>query len=220
MRGGGSAELPLLNFGTPPLPHATPVLCGWAGPLGWHAGVSTSLGAGRGRGFRGISRAKHLVLIQGGSLLLYPLLLFTTELINARWPPSLPQRSFPLAIWEGVCGGAGVGVGGRQGNLPAIRLSSVHAPTLLPPASFQSLRRSRRCETRPVRPLLSRRRNLGGGLLSACSRPFRPWGGALPTPRSARSRRALGPRRAAVRRYKRPRCRPTRNPRLRPVPAS
>lgn len=46
-----------------------------------------------------------------------------------------------------------------------------------------------------------------------------PGAGRSP-PRSARSRRALGPRRAALRRYKRPRSLPTRNPRLRPVPAS
>lgn len=43
-------------------------------------------------------------------------------------------------------------------------------------------------------------------------------GGALPTPGRARSRRALGPWRSACRRYKRLRSRPTRNPRLRPVP--
>ncbi|XP_034493869.1 calcineurin B homologous protein 3 [Ailuropoda melanoleuca] len=50
------------------------------------------------------------------------------------------------------------------------------------------------------------------------SPPFLARGRALPDPRNARSRRALGPRRAALRRYKRPRSRPTRNPRLRPVP--
>ncbi|KAL4700842.1 hypothetical protein H8959_014846 [Pygathrix nigripes] len=36
----------------------------------------------------------------------------------------------------------------------------------------------------------------------------------LMEPRSARNRRALGPRRAALCRYKRPRSGPTRNPRL------
>uniref|UniRef100_A0A671F6N4 Calcineurin B homologous protein 3 n=1 Tax=Rhinolophus ferrumequinum TaxID=59479 RepID=A0A671F6N4_RHIFE len=49
-------------------------------------------------------------------------------------------------------------------------------------------------------------------------RRFRPRGGALPTPRSAGSRCALGPRRAALRCYKRPCFGPTRNLRLKPVP--
>lgn len=123
-----------------------------------------------------------------------------------------------------MCGGTGVGVGteASQGSDTA----SAYTPTPLTPASFLSRRGCGRGEARQALGLrLQGRGDPGGGLLvlppsAPPPRRFRPRGGALPAPRSARSRRALGPRRAALRCYKRPRSGPTRNPRLRPVPAS
>ncbi|KAM7234382.1 hypothetical protein CapIbe_014540 [Capra ibex] len=72
------------------------------------------------------------------------------------------------------------------------------------------------------RPIVASQGRAEGMSTAAAARTEEPGspvrGGALPTPGRARSRRALGPWRSACRRYKRLRSRPTRNPRLRPVP--
>lgn len=154
---------------------------------------------------------------------MFPSLLFTLELINARWP-SLSQGSFLPAIWEDVRWNRGGGWVRKppRGLIPPL----LTPPTPLTPASFQSRRGCGRGEARQASTAAAA--GTGEPWRWAPRPPpspppprrFRPRGGALPTPRSARSRRALGPRRAALRCYKRPRSGPTRNPRLRPVPAS
>lgn len=141
--------------------------------------------------------------IQAGLLLLLSLLLFTVELINAVLLHCSQGVSF-LRIGR-RCSGTGVGVG--MGVEPPF--------VLIPPTCIPQL-----CSYLLLPRAVTGAEGMSTAAAARTEEPGSPArGGALPTPGRARSRRALGPWRSARRRrYKRLRSRPTRNPRLRPVP--
>lgn len=140
--------------------------------------------------------------IQAGLLLLLSLLLFTVELINAVLLHCSQGVSF-LRIGR-RCSGTGVGVG--MGVEPPF--------VLIPPTCIPQL-----CSYLLLPRAVTGAEGMSTAAAARTEEPGSPArGGALPTPGRGRNRRALGPWRSARRRYKRLRSRPTRNPRLRPVP--